>query len=50
MLDHEYHERIDTHGVVLHRRFEIQQHYTVIHTMKKLAFTCLPMPADARCE
>jgi hypothetical protein len=25
MLDHEYHERIDTHGVVLHRRFEIQQ-------------------------
>jgi hypothetical protein len=50
MLDHEYHERIDTHGMVLDRRSDIEQHNTMIHAMKKFACTFMPVPADARRE
>jgi len=37
MLDHEYHERFDTHGMVLDRRADIEHHNTMIYTMKKSA-------------
>jgi hypothetical protein len=50
MLDHEYHERLDTHGMVLVRRADIERHSTMIYTMKKSAWRCLPVPADARRE
>ena len=50
MLDYEYHERIDTHGMALEHRTDIQQHNTMIHTMKMFACTCQPVPTDARRE
>ncbi|MGB5276788.1 MAG: hypothetical protein WBO73_07090 [Gammaproteobacteria bacterium] len=50
MLNHEYHERLNTHGMALDRRAVIEHHSTMIHTMKKFACTCQPVPADARRE
>ena len=48
MLNHQHHERFDTHGMVLDRRADPGHSDTMIYTMKKSAWRCLPVPADAR--
>jgi hypothetical protein len=50
MLDHKYHERLDTHGMVLGRHVCSKQRDTMIYTMKKPAWRCQPVPADAGRE
>jgi len=47
MRNHQYHERFDTHGMVLDRRADIEYCNTMIYTIEKLN-NCLPMPASAR--
>jgi hypothetical protein len=45
-----YYERLDTHGMVLDRCADLEHSDTMIYTMKKSAWRCLPVPADARRE
>ena len=47
-LDHEYHERLDTHCMVSERRADIECGDTMIYTIRNCN-NCLPMPASARC-
>jgi hypothetical protein len=50
MLNHQYRERFDKHGMVLDHRPVIEHRNTMIYAMKKSACKCLPVPADARRE
>jgi len=50
VLDHEYHERLNTHAMVLDHHADIEHRDTMIYTMKKSAWRCQPVPADARRE
>jgi hypothetical protein len=50
ILDHEYHERLNKHDMVLDRRADIEHHNTMIYTMKKFAWRCQLVPAGARHE
>jgi uncharacterized protein with PIN domain len=36
VLDYEYHERLDTHGMVLEHRADIERGDTMIYTIGKL--------------
>ncbi len=47
MHDHEYHERLNTHGMVLDRRADIERSDTMIYTIEKNKY-CLQVPDDAR--
>ena len=44
VLDHECQEQLNTHGMVLDRRTDIEHHNNMIYTMKKSACGCLPVP------
>lgn len=50
MLNQEYHERLEMHGMVLDHHADIERHNTMIYAMKKFACTCQSVPADARRE
>jgi hypothetical protein len=51
MRNHQYHERLNTHGMVLDRRADIEHHNTMINTMKSfLAYSsqCQTSPTPVR--
>ncbi len=49
-LGHQYHERLDTHGILMDRRGDMEYRDTMIYTMKKPAWRCLSIPASAKRE
>ncbi len=40
MIDREYHERLNTHGMVLDRCADLEHSDSMIYTMKKSAWRC----------